>query len=280
MPRSGSTGSAADRTHKPHGHACDLQLCRRPETFPTAGLSEAGPSQAQIDELRAKSPHSHGGITMSRPNLRAGEPMRSSLAVLLLVAVSTVGCASSSPAGSSFRTPDTSSASSPTTAPVAALVGRWQRITSCPELVNDLKRSGLAPLAPYAWIGQTSSTGQGSFAAGSPKPTMANPCTGALTRQHSHFFNQSGQFGSLDWLGGQVDDGSYRIVNGSTLRIGHVAFHYSISNGDTLSLYPVLSQSMIRQALAHPQKFSDAGWAVSVAYPAQTWKRVPCEIWC
>jgi hypothetical protein len=146
--------------------------------------------------------------------------------------------------------------------------------------VNDLKQSGLAPLAPYAWLGQTSSTGQGSFAAGSPKPTMANPCPGALKRKHSHFFNQAGQFGSLDWLGGQVDDDSYRIVNGSTLRIGHVTFHYRITNGDILSLSPVLSQSMIRQALAHPQKFSDAGWAVSVAFPGQTWKRVPCDGWC
>ena len=212
--------------------------------------------------------------------------MRSTLAVLLLVAASTVGCASSSPAGSS-RTPDTSPASaassassSTTTPPVVALVGRWQRTTSCPELVKDLEQFGLGPLAPYAWLGQTSSTGQGSYAAGSPKPTRANPCKGALTRRHAHFFNQSGQFGSLDWLDGQVDDGSYRIVNANTLRIGHVAFHYSIKGGDTLSLAPVLSQSMIRQALAQPQKFSDAGWAVSVAYPGQTWKRVPCESWC
>ncbi len=51
---------------------------------------------------------------------------------------------------------------------------------------------------------------------------MSKPCTGALTRKHSHFFTQSGQFGSLDWLGGHVDDGSYRIINGSTMRIGHV----------------------------------------------------------
>jgi hypothetical protein len=188
------------------------------------------------------------------------------------------GCSSTKqPPDSTSTTP--ASTTSPTE-PVAALVGRWQRVTSCPELVDDLRRFGLAPLAPYAWLSQTSSTGQGSFAAGSPKPTIANPCTGALTRKHSHFFNQAGQFGSLDWLGGQVDDGSYRIVNGSTLRIGQVTFHYSIRNGDTLSLSPVLSQSMIRDALADPQEFSDAGWAVSVAYPDQTWKRVPCERWC
>ena len=47
-----------------------------------------------------------------------------------------------------------------------------------------------------------------------------------------------------------------------------------------LSLTPVLTKTMVRQALAHPQEFSDAGWAVSVAYAGHLWKRVPCEGWC
>jgi hypothetical protein len=84
----------------------------------------------------------------------------------------------------------------------------------------------------------------------------------------------------LDWLGGQVDDGSYRIVNGNTFRIGNVAFHYRILDGDTLMLSPVLTKAMVRKALADPQEFSEAGWAVSVAYAGYTWRRVPCEGWC
>lgn len=151
---------------------------------------------------------------------------------------------------------------------------------TCKQLVSDLEQAGLAALAPYAWVGQTSSTGQSSFAAGSPKPTKAHPCAGALKRKHSHFFNQSGQFGSLDWLDGRVDDGSYRIVSGNTVRIGSVTFHYLIRHGDTLTLSPVLTKPMRQQALADPKKFSDAGWAVSVAYPGQTWARVPCGSWC
>jgi hypothetical protein len=155
-------------------------------------------------------------------------------------------------------------------------------VVACQELVSDLDKAGLGPLAPYAWLGQTSLTGQSSFAPESPKPTKAHPCTGALRRGHSHFFNQSGQFGSLDWLGGQVDDGPYRIINGNTVRIGSpgVAFHYRILHGDTLMLSPVLTKVMVDQALAHPQKFSAAGWAVSVAYAGYTWKRVPCQSWC
>ena len=45
-------------------------------------------------------------------------------------------------------------------------------------------------------------------------------------------------------------------------------------------LSPVLTKAMLRQALAHPQKFSTALWAVSVAYAGHTWKRVPCQNWC
>lgn len=35
-------------------------------------------------------------------------------------------------------------------------------------------------------------------------------------------------------LGGQVDDGPYRILNADSVRIGRVTFHYRILGGDTL----------------------------------------------
>jgi hypothetical protein len=164
----------------------------------------------------------------------------------------------------------------------APLVGRWQRTTTCQELVAALKKAGLGALAPYAWQGQTSTTGQGSFKPGSPKPTKAHPCSGAISRLHSHFFNRQGQFGSLDWLGGQVDDGPYKIINDHTVHIGNgpVNFRFRILNGNKLMLTPVLTKAMVRQAVAHPAKFSAAGWAVSVAYAGHTWKRVPCNGWC
>src|SRR5262249_9787722 len=109
---------------------------------------------------------------------------------------------------------------SPTSTAVTGLVGRWERVITCQELVSELDKAGLGPLTPYVWLGQTSSNGVSSFASGSPKPTKAHPCTGSLNRKHSHFFNQSGQFGSLDWLGGQVDNGPYRIINNDTVYIG------------------------------------------------------------
>jgi hypothetical protein len=144
--------------------------------------------------------------------------------------------------------------------------------------VSALDQAGLSPLAQYAWLGQTSSTGISSFRPGSPKPTAAHPCTGAIPRKHSHFFDSYGNFGSLDWLGGRVDDGTYRVT-GHTLVVGKQRFGYRILGGDTLMLSPVLTPMLIREALADPKEFSQAGWAVSVAYAGDTWQRVPCEGW-
>lgn len=157
------------------------------------------------------------------------------------------------------------------------LVGEWQRVTTCRVLVGDLRRAGLGATVAQAWLGQTSATGQSSFKPGSPRPTLAHPCRGAIARKHSHFFTASGQFGSLDWQGGQVDDGSYRIVNPTTMKINGVSFHFAVEHGSTLSLVPVLTKAMIRRANAHPRGFTPAFWAVTVAYPGQTWTRVPCS---
>jgi hypothetical protein len=157
------------------------------------------------------------------------------------------------------------------------LVGQWQRVLTCKELVGDLKRAGLGATVAQAWVGQTSSTGESSFKPGSPKPTRAHPCRGAIARKHSHFFTASGQFGSLDWHGGQVDDGPYRVVNRRTVKINNVSFHFAVKNGNALSLAPVLTPAMIRRTLTHPADFTPAFWAVAVASAGHTWKRVPCS---
>ena len=238
----------------------------------TMGLAAAS-RPAQVERWHA---HDRRGVRLTQTR---GSVTRAALALLAATAV-TAGCASNS----STRPPPATShspASSPTGKAAVGLVGEWKRVITCQELVSDLGKAGLGPLAPYAWLGQTSSTGLTSFAAGSPTPTQARPCAGALDRDHSHFFSQSGQFGSLDWLGGQVDNGPYRIINNNTVYIGSpptgATFHYRIVHGDTLTLSPVLTKAMVRQALAHPQKFSAALWAVSVAYAGHTWKRVPCQ---
>ena len=95
----------------------------------------------------------------------------------------------------------------------------------------------------------------------------ANPCAGAVPRRHSHFFRQSGEFGSLDWTGQPVDDGRYRITKPGTVTIfkefPKVSFRYRIS-GSALSLTPLTPRGCTAFRCA---------WAIAVAYPGKTWKR-------
>jgi hypothetical protein len=105
-------------------------------------------------------------------------------------------------------------------------------------------------------------------------------CAGAQPSPHSHFFTASGLFGSLDESLNQVDNGHYTIVNGHTLKIGDATFRYAITDGDALSLDPVITSAERKTALANPLEFSTATWMVAVSYPGTTWKRVPCEGWC
>jgi hypothetical protein len=161
------------------------------------------------------------------------------------------------------------------------LVGRWVQVLTCAKQVSALEKAGLGALASTAWAGQTSASGESSYAPGSPTPTNAHPCAGAIPRLHSHFFTSTGAFGSLDWHGEPVDDGSYRIINAHTLKIGRVAFKYSISGGgNRLTLVPVITAAMRRKALANPATFSEAGWAASVAMTGHHWKRASCAGWC
>jgi hypothetical protein len=162
----------------------------------------------------------------------------------------------------------------PAAAKSPALVGRWERVTTCQELVTALRKAGLGATAPAMVAGN-------GLVPGTPQQLArkANICKGAVPRRHSHFFTAAGQFGSLDWKTEQVDDGSYRLLNARTVRIGDGTFHYRILNGK-LTLNPVISAAARRQALAHPLQFSTAGWMVAVAFPGHTWKRVACRGWC
>ena len=163
-----------------------------------------------------------------------------------------------------------------TYAAVHPLVGRWEKVTTCQQIVDSLRRFGLEAVAPAMLAGN-------GLVPGTPAELAAkdNICSGAVPRVHSHFFTRSGQFGSLDWNRRRVDEGAYRIVDSRTLRIGKATFRYRISIGKRLALTPVISASAKRQALANPLRFSQAGWMVAVALPAGgPWKRVRCAGWC
>jgi hypothetical protein len=172
--------------------------------------------------------------------------------LILLVGTLMASCGGNAPSPAQPAPPDATSESSPEA--IAPLVGRWEQTRECEDLVRAFVAAELARLAPPS-------------------------CKGKHPQVHAHFFTETGQFGSLDKNGEQVDDGPYEIIDANTFRIGDATFSYRIVN-DTLTLEPVITRAQRREAVASPKDFTTAFWMVAVAYEGTTWDRVPCEGWC
>jgi hypothetical protein len=169
---------------------------------------------------------------------------------------------------SSDPSTDDSTGNGPATASdvaAPALVGTWERETRCEELVSALNEAGLDK-----WVLE-SIAGNG-FIRGVRRPDQirdpGDPCDGAVPRVHAHFFTADGMFGSLNWKGDQVDDGTYVVTDDGTFVVSkefpEVTFKYTIED-DTISFDPVIPD-------CSPECF-EAAWNVSVAYPGETWTR-------
>jgi hypothetical protein len=160
----------------------------------------------------------------------------------------------------------------------SSIVGRWGQTHRCSWLVQALKEDHLRPIAPSV-VGDY-------FPNKTPRQLARKKhiCRGADPQRHSHFFTSDGDFGSVNQHGQQVDDGRYRVIDAHTLKIGlpdGPKFHYQITDyGAALALDPVITRHMRHQALAHPLRFSKAGYAEAVAYHGHTWASVPCGKWC
>jgi len=169
------------------------------------------------------------------------------LATGLLVALSVAGAATARPE----RPP--------------RLVGTWQRVTTCTELVSALRKADLQKFVLEFVAGN-------GFIPGVTKPDQianpAKPCVGAVPRKHSHFFTKANVFGSRDWTGQPVDDGTYRLLGRNTVVISKefpkVTFHYRIQ-GRSIRFTPVLRAGC---------KTFRCAWAISMAYPGKTWMRL------
>ena len=148
---------------------------------------------------------------------------------------------------------------------VAPLVGMWARTTTCTELASAFRVAGVSKLVNEMVVGN-------GFVPGVRSPDQlrdpAKPCLGAVPRKHSHFFRRNGEFGSLDWNGEPVDDGRYRVCKPGTVTIlkefPSVTFRYKI-RGKAITFTPLVPEGC--------QTFRCA-WAISVAYPGKTWRRV------
>jgi hypothetical protein len=206
--------------------------------------------------------------------------IRASLASLL-ISLLLVGCGggeseSAEPSGQT-SVASTDATTPTTTAEMEALVGRWEHVNECPQLMKALSQAGLGAVG--------AAVAMDYFPNSSPKELAKKDdiCRGAEPFVHSHFFTDAGEFGSLTEDLQQVDDGPYEILDERRFRIGNpdfgAVFRYEI-DGDELSLSPVITAEMKREALAHPLKFRAAAWSIAVSYPGHVWKRVDCSGWC
>jgi hypothetical protein len=206
--------------------------------------------------------------------------VRATVWISLWLALFVAGCGSDEPTSADDASPSTTAATTatPPGGGESAIVGRWERVHKCSELLDALDEAGLRKVAP-ALIAEDHflDTNAAELA------QKDDPCVGAKAPfVHSHFFTASGGFGSLDENENQVDEGSYEVIDSRTIRIGGdegVNFSYTIE-GNTLMLSPVLTQAMVEEALATPREISNAERAIAVAYPGHVWKRVNCKTWC
>ena len=190
--------------------------------------------------------------------------MKRYIACLITFAAISTACGSNGSISTPSAAPETT-APSPSETLASPLVGTWERETRCEELVAALTEAGLEK-----WVLEFVA-GNG-FIPGVRRPNQIadpdEPCTGATPRIHSHFFTEDGMFGSLDWNGDQVDDGTYVLTDDGTFVVSKefpdVTFNYTIQD-DTITFDPVIPDCA-------PECF-EAAWSVAVAYPGETWER-------
>jgi hypothetical protein len=207
--------------------------------------------------------------------------LEASVIAVLAFAMTAAGCASGAiappaasvapSAASSVEAASSSPASAPAagspagSAEVSAIVGEWVGVHDCARILEMMHGAGLDEFA----LEQVWSNGLVpgvTTEAGIKDPTK--PCEGTVERKHSHFFTADGRFGSKDFDGNQVDDGTY-TVDGDVLTINEGRFHFSI-DGDKLTLEP--EPVDISGCTTKECRFP-AAWVLMVAMPGTTWTR-------
>jgi hypothetical protein len=180
-------------------------------------------------------------------------------------------CGGDSTEEATTAAPTTTAPGAPTTTAAAtgsaqAIVGEWERETTCDELVQALREAGMGEVVDEFVAGNGFIPG---ISVDEPEQIdLKRPCKGAVPRVHSHFFTEDGEFGSRDWKGQDVDEGRYRVT-GDKLVISKefpdVTFRFRIED-DTIMFEP----------LNIPAGCTDfrCAWSIAVAYPGKSWKRV------
>jgi hypothetical protein len=115
---------------------------------------------------------------------------------------------------------------------------------------------------------------------GDPADVTPDPndlCANARpAEEHSHFFTEDGQFGSLDAEGTQVDEGNYELVDSDTLGFPSHSTEFGYA-GDILVDFAVNGESVTFDVQL-PRDCDAAcleahAWALSAFFSPQPWTR-------
>ena len=130
-------------------------------------------------------------------------------------------------------------------------------------MVAALEEAMIGELAPQVVAGN-------GLVPGSPERLADKPdlCSGSRPRAHSHFFTESGAFGSLDWERRPVDDGTYEVIDDDKVAIGPITLSFEIT-GNTITFEVAEPKSCKTDECRMTQAY-----AVAVAFPGKPWKRV------
>jgi hypothetical protein len=134
------------------------------------------------------------------------------IAVVAMILASGCSTGTTAPTASPSVPTGVGASAAPSVSTTNNLVGSWHRAQSCQEMLAAFEAAGLAE-SHADWL-------TGNFLGGSPAPSGGDVCAGAHgPLEHSHFFTETGDFGSTDENGQQVDEGDY-VIEGD----GKVAF--------------------------------------------------------
>ena len=147
--------------------------------------------------------------------------IRALVAMLFLLSA----CGEAAPGASSQPPSPGSSESAP------SIVGEWVGFHDCERIVTMFTEAGLDEFI----LEQVVELVPGATTPEDIDPT--DPCRGAVRREHSHFFTADGLFGSRDFNGQQVDEGTYTLEGDDVVVINGETFHYRI-DGDSISFQP------------------------------------------
>lgn len=174
--------------------------------------------------------------------------------------------------GSTASASTTASTTAPTTAatrPEAsvspAVVGTWVGTFTCQRIVEMFRQAGMEGQALANIVDNGLLPGVSDVA---QIADPANPCSGAVELEHSHFFTAEGSFGSRDAARQQVDDGYWVLVEADRISINGTPFDFEVV-GDELHLSPVdVGECPVDSTLWCPE-----AWKLMVAMPGMAWTR-------